>query len=109
MLLRHRWSAGGASTIRLPPGTVRAVLALLAVTSMVLLFSAADTGLAQCPEAPPYVLLPPSWTCPVIPTCGTQYGVCLWPRFAAPGQPCSCQAPDGASIPGVITRGSPGT
>jgi len=45
----------------------------------------------------------------VIPTCGTQYGVCLWPRFAAPGQPCYCQASDGASIPGVITRGSPGT
>src|SRR5262252_6144916 len=85
--------------LRLRCASVIVGLALLAVTSMIRPVSAADTGLAQCPEAPPYVLLPPSWTCPVIPTCGTQYGVCLWPRFAAPGQPCSCQAPDGASIP----------
>jgi hypothetical protein len=63
---------------------------------------------AQCPEAPAFALLPANWTCPVIPKCGTQYGVCRWPHLAAAGQPCHCQAPHGAWIPGHITVGSPG-
>jgi hypothetical protein len=63
---------------------------------------------AQCHEAPPFALLPPSWTCPVIPKCGTQYGVCRWPNWAAAGQPCQCQASNGVWIPGVITLGSTG-
>ena len=63
---------------------------------------------AQCPEVPPFTLIPPSYPCPVIPTCGTQYGVCRWPYAVSAGTPCQCQAANGAWIPGVITRGTPG-
>src|SRR5262245_8854906 len=85
--------------------TYRPRWVLLAFTSIILLISAADTGFAQCPEPPPYVFFPLNWPCPVIPTCSTQSGVCLWPNPGAPGQPCYCQAPNGVWIPGVIIRG----
>jgi len=63
---------------------------------------------AQCPEAPPFMLLPASWPCPVIPACGTPYGLCRWPYVAVSGQPCQCQASNGAWVPGTIYRGSDG-
>jgi hypothetical protein len=63
------------------------------------------SGTGRCPEAPPYVLLPSSWPCPVIPACGTERGVCRLPYFAMAGQPCSCRGPEGW-IPGVCIRGS---
>lgn len=62
-----------------------------------------DSG--QCPEVQFYELLPPSWPCPVLPTCGTEYGVCRLPANVRPGQPCSCRAANGTWIPGVCTRG----
>jgi hypothetical protein len=83
-------------------------LAMVLTALAILLCTGVGISLSQCPEAPPYKLLPPNWPCPAIPTCGTQYGVCRLPYFAAAGQPCYCQAADGSWIPGVCTRGSPG-
>jgi hypothetical protein len=84
----------------------------LALLVIVLAGALGGTGVtrvhAQCPEVPPYVLLPASWPCPVIPACGTQYGLCRWPFVAYTGQACQCQASNGAWLPGTIFRGSDG-
>jgi hypothetical protein len=81
-------------------------LALILTAAAVLLGVGVRAGVGQCPEVVPYRLLPANWPCPVIPTCGTQYGVCRLPYFAAAGQPCYCQGANGSWIPGVCTRGS---
>jgi hypothetical protein len=81
-------------------------VALILAVAALFLGTDARVGVGQCPEAPPYRLLPATWPCPVLPTCGTQYGVCRLPYFAIAGQPCQCQAADGTWIPGVCTRGS---
>jgi len=82
-------------------------LAMLGVVPIVFLV-AADTGLGQCPEVVPYKLLPVNWPCPVLPACGTQYGVCRLPYVASAGQPCYCQAAESTWISGVVIRGSSG-
>ena len=83
-------------------------VAFLLIALMTVLNADVTLTHGQCPEAPPYQLLPANWPCPAIPTCGTQYGVCRLPYAASAGQPCYCQAQNGAWIPGVCTRGSPG-
>lgn len=54
------------------------------------------------PEAPPYVLLPPDWPYPAVPTCGTPYGVCRYPKAWSPGTPCFCLAANGVWVSGHI-------
>ena len=83
-------------------------VALLLVVLATLVGSDVKVGHGQCQEAVPYQLLPVTWPCPVIPTCGTQYGVCRLPYFASAGQPCHCYAGNGVWISGVCIRGSSG-
>jgi hypothetical protein len=79
--------------------------AVIVTVPAIVLCSGVTLGVGQCPEVPPYRLLPPNWPCPAIPTCGTTYGVCRLPYLAVPGQPCACQAADGTWITGVCIRG----
>ena len=83
-------------------------VALLLIVSVIVVGSDVKAGHGQCPEVPPYQLLPANWPCPAIPTCGTQYGVCRLPYFASAGQPCHCYGGNGVWISGVCIRGSSG-
>ncbi len=63
--------------------------------------SGEDTG--PLPEAPPYVILPPTWPYPAFPTCSTPYGICRFPQPVPAGTPCSCLAANGVWVGGHIT------
>jgi hypothetical protein len=63
--------------------------------------SAQEDG--SIPEAPPYVLLPPTWPYPAFPTCSTPYGICRFPQNVAAGAPCSCVGANGVWVGGHIT------
>jgi hypothetical protein len=76
-------------------------LVVLAGLVGVVPMSAQETG--PLPEAPPYVLLPPSWPYPAFPTCSTPYGICRFPQNVAAGGPCSCVGANGVWVGGHIT------
>jgi hypothetical protein len=77
------------------------LVVLVGVVGGVALTSAQDTS--PLPEAPPYVLLPPSWPYPAFPTCSTPYGICRFPQDVAAGAPCSCVGANGVWAGGHIT------
>jgi hypothetical protein len=58
---------------------------------------------ATLPEAPPYMILPPTWPYPAFPTCSAPYGICRFSRNVLAGTPCSCLAANGVWLGGHIT------
>jgi hypothetical protein len=91
------------SVTRMIP-TRRVLLAMLVwLFSVIPATSTSAEDTAPCPEAPPYMLLPPDWPCPAFPTCGTVYGICRFPQQAPPGTSCSCLAANGVWVGGHIT------
>ena len=82
-------------------------MSLIARLVLIIALAVAGEAPAQapCPELAFYALVPFTYPFPIHPrVCRTEYGNCRLPWGVQPRTPCSCQAVNGAWLPGVCLR-----
>ena len=58
----------------------------------------------EFPSPTLHVLLPADYPYPIRRVCSTAWGICALPLTIPPGQPCVCQAVNGAWVSGACIR-----